>query len=122
MILHRIMTYKSKFMGGKYDKITVEKLMAYNPSYLRYAYYYYTSIDYIPEILEKIHITGEWIIDKPGKDIDKLNDWMNSHHLCGLPKYISDMKYKHRAKAKLLHIIRDSRFKKASLTWKNQGH
>lgn len=76
MILRRVLTMKSKVGRGKYPNETIERLIACDLSdWIRYIYYHYEEIDFIPEVKSAAGIVEE--IAKPGVDHEAF--WRNEH-------------------------------------------
>lgn len=68
----RTLTRKSKLGYGYYAENTVGELL--DKKYykaLRYAYYCVQNINFMPDILEQLHIVGKMVIEKPGVDHEK---------------------------------------------------
>lgn len=71
-LLLRTLARKSVLDFGKFKDRTVQQCIDLgNHRVLRWYYYNYDMISYLPDILEEIGIAEEWRIAKPGKDPDK---------------------------------------------------
>lgn len=66
-VILRKLTEKS-YMDIKGDKVRVREAIEAYPRFLRSSYFNKEEIDFIPDVLEKLHITEEFSIDKPGKN------------------------------------------------------
>ena len=75
----RTLTEKSKMKFGKYEELTVMEVLNIKagPMYLMWVYYHSSMINFMPDILKKIHIDKDRIIPKPGKDPEKFDDIMD---------------------------------------------
>lgn len=86
----RTMSRKSMFHEGKYAGLTVQDILnSGNKSFLRFAYYNYSMISFLPDVLEEIGIKEGYKINKPGKDLemfDLVRELINSN-IGGLKKY-----------------------------------
>ena len=66
------MARKSVFHGGKYDGVSVQQLLDLKQyGFLRWCYYNYSMISFLPDILDELHILENWRIEKPGIDPEK---------------------------------------------------
>jgi len=69
--------------GSKFPEKTVQELIDENKTgYLRWIYYNIPHMNFLPEVLEALDITGDYIIPKPGKNpelgqelFDEKNKW-----------------------------------------------
>lgn len=62
------MTFKSRIEFGIYPELTVQELINMNKhSELIKMYYGLEKIDFVDEVKEQLHITGDRLIPKPGK-------------------------------------------------------
>jgi len=78
-ILLRTMTRKSKFKIGKWCDYTIQELLDLRKGLqLIQTYYKYDTINYTEDILKELKITGEFVIPKPSKDLDKYYEFLNS--------------------------------------------
>jgi len=76
----RILTEKSKLNFGPKAKLTVKFLLDNRDFYtLICAYYKFTSINFTPDILEKLKITGDWVISKPSKNPELLQNFLETN-------------------------------------------
>lgn len=67
-VLLRKMTFKSRIEFGIYPELTVQELINMNKhSELIKMYYGLEKIDFVDEVKEQLHITGDRLIPKPGK-------------------------------------------------------
>lgn len=110
----RLMTRKSKLNFGKWSDCTVQRLLDLRkPLVLIKAYYNYTNVNYIDDILDELGITEEYRIKKPSKDIKMLYKLADE-------KNINLYKDRNREGANKLIPI-DSKISKARLQAKNHG-
>ena len=71
----RILTLKSKLGFGKYADVTISDIIKINKcDYLRWVYFNYNGIDFLPEVLNVIHIPLEYRLVKPDKNPDILTE------------------------------------------------
>jgi hypothetical protein len=75
IVQHRILTEKSKLGVGRYKNETIERLLLICPKAIRFVYYHYESIDFVPSILEKAKIYLK--LDKPATNDLRYKD--NEH-------------------------------------------
>lgn len=82
-IRKRKLAYKSVLgFGNKYNESTVLQVISFKDgrSYLRWAYYNMSKIDFADEILDnELFIPEEFRIDKPGKDPDMFKKLKEFH-------------------------------------------
>jgi hypothetical protein len=65
----RILTYKSRFNFGKFADLSVHQALSLGEiNYVRWVYYNIEKISYMEEILDRVGITAEFRIPKPGKN------------------------------------------------------
>ena len=65
----RTMARKSVFYGGRYDGLSVQQMLDMKKyGTLRWYYFHCSMISYLPDILDELHITERYRIDKPGTD------------------------------------------------------
>jgi len=63
----RTLTLKSRMGFGKWEDLTVQQVFDMgNISYLLWCYYACSKINFNQEILDKLQLTQEWLINKPG--------------------------------------------------------
>ena len=62
----RTLTRKSTLGFGKNANDKIDTLLKVQHGYLVWVYFNCSKITFIPEILEELKITGEWLIEKPG--------------------------------------------------------
>ena len=78
LVLLRTLTKRSPILFGRYSDLTVQELLNVNKyRYLRWMYFCCSKINFIPDILEQLGITSDYIINKPGVNenlMDKLNN------------------------------------------------
>lgn len=123
----RTMTYKSVFIGGRHDGMTVHQILSMDRyRYLRNVYFTYDSLTFIDEILDLINIPKEYRIEKPGtnKDFNKeLNDKYDKYTDAGnlIPTHFFN---ENQFKTKRMNKIKKDRIKysKGSLQARNHGH
>jgi hypothetical protein len=73
-ILLRTLTEKSCLKFGKFHDVPIFKLIDMGRTrYLRIIYFTNSMISFTPDILDKIYISENFRINKPGSDVDKLN-------------------------------------------------
>jgi len=78
-ILHlRQMSRKSVFESGRHEGLSVQQIidLSYH-TYLGYVYFHYDKISFLPDILIELRITDEYVINKPGKNINIFKKWKN---------------------------------------------
>lgn len=120
------MARKSMFQEGRYAGLTVQDLInSGNKCFLRFVYYNYSMISFLPDILEEIGIKEEYKINKPGKDLGMFNfvrDSINSK-IGGLKKYRFKQHRKKVEKAKLISRSKSIMYSetKGYLQAKNHG-
>lgn len=92
--LLRTLARKSVLDFGKYEGRTVQQMLDLkNYRALRWYYYNYSKISFMPDILEEIGIPDGWRIPKPGKDPEKnesLNRWKEQNVRCYLGRLSED--------------------------------
>lgn len=126
-VLLRKLTEKSKLKFGEYADLTVGDLLKIGKKkYLRWCYYHCSMITFIDEILDILSIRDDFLIEKPGKNIElfeKHTELINGF-TPGLMKKINKMHSSKVFKAKNKgRIKRENRyFSKGSLQARNQGH
>jgi hypothetical protein len=123
----RTLTLKSKLTFGKYDNLTIQEIINLgHTSYLRWVYFNINGITFIDEILEMIHISCEFKIDKPGtnpESYEKINtaihEWMG-----GITRIRMFNSVKRQQKRERVHnrIVDNIKFSKSNLMAKNHGH
>lgn len=122
----RILTPASRLGIGRYAKERVDVLLSSNPGAIRYAYYHFESIDFVPEVLESAGIRER--IAKPGVNHDAFV--RNNMFLIAAMtdeeriKYFAQRKsYKLRAhRAERAAHVHDTMTSRGRMAWKNQGH
>ena len=125
--LLRTLTEKSVLKFGKYADVPISNIIALGHNrYLRWIYYNMSNISFMPDVLEKIGVKPEHIINKPGKDEDLynlLNEEKDSK-MSGIMKYRFQKCQKIQQKRKSRNFLRTDRviFSKANLARKNHGH
>ena len=127
--------------SSKYQGMTIQQIYdQHHTATLRWYYYNYDKISFIPEILRAIGIEEEDEIKKPGKDpekgkeVDKRKNY-NAKKYCAKvfenddKKAIADIvsKSKRRKRAANAKRVRaewsdNTKYSKSSMAWKNQGH
>ena len=125
--LLRTMTVKSIIGFGQYKSLTVQDLLNLQLyKELLSMYYQLEKINFTPDILEALHITGDRVIDKPGKNtsyykdniynmICELNNKTDFKHILGGIMHQRKMDRIKRAKqhnhehSKLANMIRNRR-------------
>lgn len=65
----RTMARKSVFYGGRYEGLSVQQMLDMRRyGALRWYYFHCSMISYLPDILDELHISEKYRIDKPGTD------------------------------------------------------
>ena len=132
----RVMTWKSTLTFGKYQGCTVRQ--AYDAEggnqgawYLAWIYYSIPGLSFCEEVLDAIHLSPEYRIEKPSKKPSMLNKWkthyyevitadMTDERKTGV--LIKDKSIQRRLrKAKDSRIKREHRVSKALMTVFNQA-
>ena len=125
VILLRTMTYKSKIEGGKWEGCAVQDLInTYHFRALRYMYYNYSKITFIPEILETIGIPDEFLISKPGKNpelANKLND-LKIDNMSFKARVHSERRDKYKKLYRERKILKETLLSKGKLQSLNHNH
>lgn len=119
----RKMTRKSVMGFGKYEDSTVGHLIDYQKTpYLRWVYYNNSNIDFMPDVLDEIHIPEEYRIPKPGKapEMTEIVYQANQEKLSGLKKHIHKIKVRRSNRVKDRLIKMRSNESKIRLRAKNQ--
>jgi nitrogen regulatory protein PII-like uncharacterized protein len=126
----RTLTEKSKMGFGRFHDYTVgDILIMGKEDYLQWVYYNSDMISFMPQVLDKLGITGEFIIEKPGKKPDLYNG-LKKHNY----KNMTDEERKENLKRKS-HVNKQNRlnklnrnisynsfFKKGVMQSRNQGN
>ena len=121
----RILTLKSKLGFGKYGKQTIADIINIGKNaYLRWVYFNYSNIDFMPDILDTIQIDVEYRLEKPGKKpevLDEVNSKVEEKH-----KFVfDDSKEAKEKRAKVLNTMKAKQagfVSKSLLLRKNHGH
>ena len=140
-ILLRTLARKSVLDFGKYKDRSVQQIIDLkNYRALRWYYYNYSMISFLPDILDEIGITEDMRIPKPGKDpmmceaLDKLKDIATAGYRINAYETNNTAelgqiarrkaKLQRRKNAKYITFEREDskRFSKGNMAWKNQGH
>lgn len=121
----RVLTLKSKLGFGKYDDSTIESIIRLEKhGYLRWVYFNYSGIDFIPEILDTIQIPLEHRLIKPAKNPELLE--LVNAQATDRYKYVYDMSDEAVEKRNKAHnTIKSKKYtveSKAALLRKNHGH
>jgi hypothetical protein len=78
----RKLARKSIVNFGIYNGITVQMFIDQEYHWkLVYAYYRYTAISFLDEILDELKITEEFRIEKPGSNLEMFEKWKNKQRL-----------------------------------------
>lgn len=101
-ILLRKLSWKSLLGFGKHKDLRIEDIMKIDAQYLNWIYYNQSNISFLDDILDKLDITADRRIDKPGKD-PNLGRLVKASEFRDMPKL---QKYK--------RIARNKRIRKAS--------
>ena len=141
-VMLRKLAWKSVIdFSSKYQGMTIHQIYdQHHTATLRWYYYNYDKISFIPEILRAIGIEEEDEIKKPGKnpekgkEVDERKNY-NAKKYCakafenGDKKAIADIvsESKRRKRAKNAKRVRaewgdNTKYSKSSMAWKNQGH
>ncbi|KKN88728.1 hypothetical protein LCGC14_0246190 [marine sediment metagenome] len=122
----RTLTRKSVLGFGQYSDIPIQGILNQDHAgYLRWIYYNYTKITFLPEILEEISVKEEeYKVDKPGKDPELGHKLARSiTQSRSSEEWIKIMKHK-RKQTKLTqrNLERNEAVQpKGKLQWINQG-
>jgi hypothetical protein len=120
----RVLTKKSKVLGGKFDGQFIQTLLdLHNYQYLRYCYYNYSAMSFTNDILDEIGITEEFRIEKPGVKIGfEQYIWKMKHENLS-DDIIKSQLHRKEMRQKSLSVRQsiDYRFKKGYLQSKNHG-
>ena len=135
VITLRKLTWKSVIdFSSKYQGLTIQEMFdQHHTATLRWYYYNYDKISFIPEILRAIGIEEENEISKPGKDPEK-GKALDSIKFYYARKHCNKA-FEERNMEVILPIVRKKRKKEArkqikerqqfsdtAMAWKNQGH
>ena len=126
LIRLRTLTEKSKIGFGIHADLKVGDLLNIKKRwYLRWLYFNFSAISFVDEVLDKILITPEYRIEKPGTDEElgkKLNKELILKFGINEKKFLKEQKK--RKKGRLLrYYIRDKRlYTKKNLQYVNHGH
>jgi ABC-type xylose transport system substrate-binding protein len=124
MVKKRILTLKSKLGFGKYENITIDDIIKLQKDdYLRWVYYNYEFIDFMPEILDSIKISNEFRLVKPSKNPEMLVEINSTINKTRKFVYLDndDAKEKRR-KIKNTFKSKNKFLSKEFLLRKNHGH
>lgn len=120
----RTLTLKSMLKFGKYEDLTIANIINLGKgSYLRWVYYNYSGIDFMPDVLDMIQIPLDYRLEKPNKNpemFDIVNDMAVEKH-----KFVYDISEELKEKrVKSMNILRTKKtnISKVSLVRKNHGH
>lgn len=125
MIFTRKLTRKSLMKFGRYHDLTVGKVLDQDHfDYLLWAYYHCSQINFDEDILDILHISKEWQIEKPGTDL-MIYDMLVKHIL---ENYDDGLRHKllrnsQKKPIKHLHYGEPDRYieKKGIMQARNQG-
>jgi hypothetical protein len=123
----RTLTHKSKLGFGKYADLTVGEIINLSRiSYLRWAYFCLSKINFTKDVLAEILIPEKYVIEKPGKNEEfhaKLSDEI-SNRMSGFLKFKNESHNRRVRKSIYVNFkIRDNlKFNKANSQRINQGH
>lgn len=125
-IRFRTLAYKSVLGFGKYGDITVNDVLNLGHTlYLRWVYYNCDMISFHEDILDKIGITSEHKIEKPGKnpELHEVVTKIIQSKMCGFTKLKMRSHQKKVAKGKMKHKLRKDYIshQKGKLQAVNQG-
>ncbi len=131
-----VIDFSSQYQGMTVQQVYDQK----HTATLRWYYYNYNKISFIPEILRAIGINEEDEIAKPGKDpakgeeVDKKKGFI-ARKFCrkafenddkeAIASIVRESKQRKRvanAKRVRAELTDNTKFSKASMAWKNQGH
>lgn len=125
----RTLTYKSKLGFGKYIDLTIQDILNLKKGqYLRWVYFNYEGIDFIPEILDIIQITEEYRLKKPAKNTNFLEEINKKIFNTGEKKFVKkdnsgeEDPIKFKKKMKFLNVNKKSTDSKYVLLMRNHGH
>jgi len=123
----RTLTFKSVMKVGKFpDKTVSDLILMKKTRYLRWCYYNMGKINFIPEVLEKIYITDEYVIDKPSINKllgEKLNEELEGNMTeKSLSKIKAKAKKNKKKKFEGFKKADKKNFKKGNLARRNHGH
>ncbi|MFM2392780.1 MAG: hypothetical protein RLZZ546_762 [Bacteroidota bacterium] len=121
----RVLTMKSKLGFGKYGDSIIESIIKLEKhGYLRWVYFNYSGIDFMPEILDIIQIPLEYRLVKPAKNSELL-EFVNAQAI-DKHRYVYDMSDDAVEKRNKAHnTIKSKKYtveSKAALLRKNHGH
>jgi len=125
----RTLTEKSKMGFGKYYDYTVGDLLKIDKNeYLQWVYYNSDMINFMPEILDKIGITDEFRISKPGKNPYKFDNFkkfiyknMTDEERFNNLKKLTHMKKQDKLANLNDYISKKNQFTKGVMQSRNQG-
>lgn len=123
VILLRKMAYKSIFQTGIYAGMSVQQVMDLKKqSYLKWVYFNQSDISFIDEILDYLHISGEYLIKKPGTNPNLLEKLYHENYdkMSPLLKHIYANKKKTKKRLVEKKIILN-RVSKAKMQSVNHG-
>lgn len=106
-LLLRTMTLKSKFIGGKYDGLTVQSVINVHPNYVARSYFDMSMISFVSEVLDMVGITEEYRIKKPGTNKELRHKFFKEK----LDKHISEHKTELEKIKEASHVSKVRRIK-----------
>lgn len=120
----RVLTLKSKLGFGKYENLSIEDVIKLSKNaYLRWVYFNYANIDFIPEILDTIQIPIEYRLKKPSKNPEFLNI-VNEKAVEKYKFVFNETEEAKEKRMKVMNTLKAKKFSiesKASLQRKNHG-
>lgn len=134
VITLRKLTWKSVIdFSSQYQGLTIQEMFdQHHTATLRWYYYNYEKISFIPEILRAIGIEECDEIPKPGKDPKKGEEKYKIKSYCSRKLYNKAFEEKDtqailpliwkKRKKQYKEAKEERKFSKASMAWKNQGH
>lgn len=119
----RKLTRKSIIGFGKHSDMSVGQLIDFQKTpYLRWVYFNMSNIDFMPEILDEIHVPDEYRIANPGKKpeyADIVYD-LNQDGISALEKHKNKLQRNASSRVKGRLAVMNANYSKAYLRSKNQ--
>lgn len=103
-ILLRTLALKSIINCGKWEGYSIQQMLDLRHTYwIRWSYFNQSMISYTDEILNKVGVTEEYRIKKPGVDKEMFNKCQQAvkDRMWGISKHILKVKQKKRSKGRL---------------------
>ena len=94
----RTLSRKSTLGFGQYADINIQQILNIEKkAYLRWVYYNIEGISFLPDILEEISIKDTYLINKPGKNLEKHKELKFNILRYRYDKFGADVIYRQRS-------------------------